>query len=63
MIDDDIQQLHDDGLSKVDIIQVIRSRYAITLFEAKVAVHDHPAFAERKDSDEEFHDRLTGMVE
>ena len=61
-VDQFIQAGRDRGYSRVECIRSLAAR-GFSLAEAKQLVHDSPAWADRKDSDERFWDELLNKLE
>ena len=51
-----LRKMRDLGLDKIECIKLLREHGGVTLGQAKDIVHLSPAWADRYDSDEAFHD-------
>lgn len=58
-----IPYLRSAGLSKVESMRVLVLRHGVSMSEAKMAVHHSDAWADRRASDDAFHDKLMDAVD
>ena len=54
--------LREAGLSKIESIKALHDRFGLTLAEGKSLVHFSPAWADRREADDAFHERLAASV-
>ena len=58
-----LKKLRDEDFSKIDCIVAIREIEMIPLGEAKEMVHFSPAWEDRREQDDQFHDDLIDAVQ
>ncbi len=54
--------LREAGLSKVESIKAMHDRFGLTLAEGKALVHVSAAWADRRENDDAFHERLSVLA-
>lgn len=62
-IDAAVKWLYDDGASKVESMTLIAKAFGVSMLESKKLVHEHDAWAEVKERDEEFQKNLTDSLD
>ena len=55
--------LRSRGLSRIETIAVLREAYDISLKQARQAVHVSAAWTDRRQADDETHERLADLTE
>jgi len=60
--DEALGLLKQSGASPIDAIRALRERFGISLTDAKMALHSHPAWATEARAAEELHDELEAIL-